>query len=101
MTLARNSIITGDALTVLRTLPTASVDYVVTSPPYFRLRNYQHDGQIGLERHVDDWVQVLGEVMAELRRVLTPTGSLWLNLGDTYARTEADGASNKSLVLAP
>lgn len=96
-----NKIIVGDARTVLRTLPAASIDCVVTSPPYFRLRNYQHGDQIGLERHVDDWVNSLMDVMQEVARLLKTTGSLWLNLGDTYARSEADGARSKSLVLAP
>lgn len=99
--LLRRQVFVGDAATRLKDLPEASVDCVVTSPPYFRLRNYGVDGQLGLERHVDDWVQSLREVLSELHRVLTPTGSLWLNLGDTYARNEADGAAAKSLVLAP
>ncbi len=58
-------ILVGDAAERLRRLPTASVDTIVTSPPYFRLRDYQTDGQIGLESTVDDWVQSLRAVMAE------------------------------------
>jgi site-specific DNA-methyltransferase (adenine-specific) len=97
----RNQIIIGDVRRVLGRLPDASVDTVVTSPPYFRLRNYQRDAQIGLESHVDDWVNELLLVARGLKRALKPTGSLWLNLGDTFSRHPGDGASTKSLVLAP
>lgn len=99
--LQRNRIIVGDARQVLRRLPRESVDTVVTSPPYFRLRDYQHDGQIGLEHSVDGWVDELRLVARGLRRVLKPTGSLWLNLGDSYSRHPGDGAMPKSLVMAP
>lgn len=97
----RNRVLVGDARKLLRLLPPASVDCIVTSPPYFRLRNYQSDDQIGLERHVDQWVDELRVVARGLARVLKPGGSLWLNLGDTYSRHEGDGAPPKSLVLAP
>ena len=95
------TIVVGDAADRMRAFPAESVDCIVTSPPYFRLRNYQQEGQLGLERHVESWVWQIGLVLSELQRVLTPQGSLWLNLGDTYARTEADGALGKSLLLAP
>ena len=99
--LPRNQILTGDALERLRTLPDGSIDSIVTSPPYFRLRNYGHGGQIGLEPHVDDWVRRLRAVMAECARVLVPTGTVWLNLGDSYALRASDGAARKSLLLGP
>jgi DNA modification methylase len=73
----------------------------VTSPPYFRLRNYMADGQIGLEPSVDEWVDALLRVMREVGRVLKPAGSVWLNLGDTFSRSPKHGARPKSLVLAP
>ncbi len=94
-------ILVGDASTKLRSLPAGSVDTVVTSPPYFRLRNYGEPNQIGLEESVDDWVQALRTVMGEVARVLKPQGSVWLNLGDTYSRSVRHGASPKSLVLGP
>jgi DNA modification methylase len=97
---ALNRIIAGDARKVLAGLPSSSIDCVVTSPPYFRLRNYQHLGQLGLEEHVDQWVEKLRAILVEAQRVLVPTGSLWLNLGDTYA-TGKEGAPAKSLLLAP
>lgn len=94
-------ILVGDARTRIAELPSESVDTVITSPPYFRLRNYGHDAQIGLEVHVDQWVDELRLVARGLHRVLKPHGSLWLNLGDTYARHPSEGALPKSLVLAP
>ena len=99
--LPRNQILIGDARTVLPSLPPASVDCVITSPPYFRLRNYQDERQIGLEKHVDDYVHELLMVSRRLARVLKPGGSLWLNLGDTFSRSQTEGAEEKSLVLAP
>jgi DNA modification methylase len=99
--LPRRDILVGDALDELRRLPDASVDMLLTSPPYFRLRNYQHDNQIGLESHVDEWVERLAVVLDEAKRVLVPTGTLWLNLGDTYATHPSQGAPRKSLLMAP
>lgn len=97
----RNQILVGDSRQLLRHVPDASVDCVITSPPYFRLRNYQHAQQIGLEGHVDDWMHELRLVLREVKRVLKPTGSMWLNVGDTYSRETANGALPKSLLLAP
>jgi site-specific DNA-methyltransferase (adenine-specific) len=97
----RNQIVIGDVRHCLQTIPPSSIDTVITSPPYFRLRNYQHGDQIGLEGHVDGWVDELLLVARGLKRVLKPTGSLWLNLGDTFSRSLNEGASSKSLLLAP
>ena len=97
----RNQILLGDAVARLRELPDASVDCVVTSPPYFRLRNYGVNGQLGLESHVDSWVEGLREVLGECGRVLVSTGTLWLNLGDSYATHPREGAARKSMVMAP
>jgi len=99
--LAGGQILVGDALDRLRELPAASVDTVVTSPPYFRLRNYGVEGQIGAEETVDGWVIALVSVLDEVARVLKPEGALWLNLGDTYSRRPDHGAAPKGLVLAP
>lgn len=76
-------VITGDCREVLRTLPESSVHCVVTSPPYFGLRDYGVEGQIGLEQTPDEYVAKLVEVFREVRRVLRDDGTLWLNLGDT------------------
>jgi len=97
----RNTILVGDAASHLRTLAPASVDCVVTSPPYFLLRDYHVVGQLGLEETVDEWVRRLRVVMAEVARVLTPSGSAWLNLGDSYSRHAKYGAPPKSLFMAP
>ncbi len=81
----------GDALTVLKTLPDASVQCCVTSPPYWGLRDYGVAGQIGLERTPDEYVGRMVEVFREVRRVLKADGVLWLNLGSSYARDEGKG----------
>ncbi len=96
-----NKVVVGDAAKRLRRLPAASVDTVVTSPPYFLLRDYGVDGQLGLEDTVSGWVDHLVDVLDEVARVLKPQGSVWLNLGDTYARQPQHGATAKSLVLGP
>ena len=75
----------GDCREVLRTLPDESVHCCVTSPPYFGLRNYGCEGQIGLEATPDAFVAELVTVFREVRRVLRDDGTLWLNLGDSYA----------------
>ena len=75
----------GDCREVLKTLPDESVHCCVTSPPYFGLRDYGVAGQIGLELTPDDFVSELVEVFREVRRVLRDDGTLWLNLGDSYA----------------
>lgn len=100
-TIPRRAILTGDALEQLRRLPTDSVDTLITSPPYFQLRDYGVDGQLGLENTVEDWVARLRAVMVEAARVLKPTGSAWLNLGDSYSRHERFAAPPKSLLLGP
>ena len=94
-------ILLGDALERLRELASGSVDTVVTSPPYFLLRNYGVDGQLGAEQTVAQWVAGLRAVMGEVARVLKRDGSVWLNLGDTYSRHDKHGAPPKSLLLGP
>lgn len=97
----RNVVLVGDALARLRGLPSGAVDCVITSPPYFGLRDYSVRGQLGREAHVDAWVERLRAVCREVARVLAPHGGLWLNLGDSYSRGEAFGAPAKSLLLGP
>lgn len=75
----------GDCLASLRVLPPACINTCVTSPPYFGLRDYGVDGQIGLEETPDAYVSKLVNVFREVRRVLRDDGTLWLNLGDSYA----------------
>jgi DNA modification methylase len=94
-------VLVGDVRDKLRTLPAASIDTVITSPPYVQLRNYEVEGQIGLEPTVDEWVAAMREVGRELARVMKPTGSWWLNLGDSFSRDVKMGAPPKGLLLAP
>ena len=86
----------GDALTVLKTLPDNSVNCCVTSPPYYALRDYGVDGQIGREETPALYVERLISIFREVRRVLTPDGTLWLNIADTYA-----GKGNQGEALDP
>lgn len=101
MSAPSNRIIVGDASAALTNLETTSVDMVLTSPPYFRLRDYDAAGQLGLEDGVDEWVTALRGIVRQLHRVLTPTGSFWLNVADTYATHPRQGAGRKSLLLGP
>ncbi|HXI85337.1 MAG TPA: site-specific DNA-methyltransferase [Verrucomicrobiae bacterium] len=84
----------GDALTVLRTLESDSIDCCVTSPPYWGLRDYGVPGQLGLERTPEEYVARMVEVFREVRRVIR--GTLWLNIGDSYAGSSMTGGG-KSL----
>jgi len=77
-------ILIGDARDRLEEVPAGSVRTCVTSPPYFGLRDYGHEGQMGLERTPEDFVDQLASVLALVYDALTPDGTLWLNLGDTY-----------------
>jgi len=81
----KTTILLGDCLDSMGYLPSSSIHTCITSPPYFGLRDYGHDGQIGLEQTPDEFVAKLVEVFREVRRVLRDDGTLWLNLGDTYA----------------
>lgn len=79
------TVLEGDALATLRTLPDVSAQCCVTSPPYFGLRDYGHADQMGLESSPDQYVARMVEVFSEVRRVLANDGTLWLNIGDSYA----------------
>jgi len=78
-------ILCGDSLIELRNLPDESVNCCVTSPPYWGLRDYGVAGQLGLEKTPEEYVAHMVEVFREVRRVLRSDGTLWLNLGDSYA----------------
>jgi DNA modification methylase len=84
-------IIVGDCRDVLKTMPDQSVHCVVTSPPYFGLRDYGVDGQMGLEPSPDEFVSELVGVFREVRRVLRDDGTVWLNIGDSYAGSGRGG----------
>lgn len=91
---AEARVLVGDVRESLKTLPDGSVRCVVTSPPYWGLRDYGHEGQLGLEQTRDDYVAAMVDVFREVRRVLADDGTLWLNLGDSYG-------SGKQLVGIP
>jgi site-specific DNA-methyltransferase (adenine-specific) len=96
-----NRILIGDVRARLADLPDASVDCIITSPPYWAQRDYGHNGQLGAEATVDAWATEIADICTQLGRVLTPTGSLWLNLGDSYSRHPREGTSKKGLLLGP
>ena len=84
MHLETNVIHVGDNIFHLTNIPDASVDMCVTSPPYYNLRDYKNSGQIGAENTVSDFVENLCKVFDEVKRILKPTGSCWVNIVDTY-----------------
>lgn len=88
------NVLEGDSLTILKTLPADFFHTCVTSPPYWGLRDYGIDHQIGAEMQLEDFISNLTAVFEEVRRVLRPDGTLWLNIGDSYTsgnRTWRDG----------
>ena len=87
------TIIEGDCIEKLKELPEKSINTCVTSPPYYALRNYKMDGQVGVEETPDDYVQKIVQVFREVRRVLKDDGTIWINLGDSYAGS--GGAGNQ------
>lgn len=80
-----NKIYNGNALDVLKTFPDESVDMVITSPPYWALRDYGAEGQLGLESTFQEYINKLCDIFDEVKRVLKKSGSCWVNLGDTYS----------------
>ena len=94
----RVTLFNGDALTALRSMPSETVQCCVTSPPYWGLRDYGTEGQIGLEAAPDEYVAALVEVFREVRRVLRDDGTLWLNLGDSYAGRRAGAQGSEGLM---
>lgn len=86
----------GDAVEVMKGMGDNSVQCCVTSPPYWGLRDYGVSGQLGLERTPEEYVGKMVEVFREVRRVLREDGTLWLNLGDSYARQAGDDSTKAS-----
>ncbi|RMM48974.1 DNA methylase N-4/N-6 [Pseudomonas amygdali pv. lachrymans] len=80
-----HQILLGDCIDVMRTLPDESVHTCVTSPPYYGLRDYGVEGQIGLEETPAEFIARLVDVFREVRRVLRADGTIWVNMGDSYA----------------
>ena len=90
----RNRILCGDALKTLRSFPDESIDCVITSPPYYGLRDYHKQGQIGRESTVEEYLEKLVRVFREVRRVLKADGTCFLVMGDSYAGTGSKGKQN-------
>lgn len=87
-----DTVIQSDNLKALRSMPGDSVHCCVTSPPYYGLRDYEIEGQIGREDTPEQYIDRLVEVFREVRRVLRPDGTLWLNIADSYCGTSGKGS---------
>jgi DNA modification methylase len=88
-------ILQGDCIEIMRGLPAGIVQTCVTSPPYYGLRDYGHEGQIGLEDTPDAYVAKLVDVFSQVKRLLRDDGTLWLNLGDSYASSATGNVGTK------
>jgi len=91
MKLELNKIYQGDALQILKTFPDESIDCVMTSPPYWNLRDYGQKGQLGLEPTFYAYLKSLLSIFDEAKRVLKPGGTCWVNMGDTYGTSSGAG----------
>lgn len=91
--MAKYKVFVGDCIERMQEIPDQTINCCVTSPPYFGLRDYGQDGQLGLEASPDEFVEALVRVFREVRRVLRDDGTVWLNLGDSYSRSTAKGGS--------
>ena len=97
-----NTIINGDALESLKKIPSNSIDMIVTSPPYWNMRDYGKEGQLGLENTTSEFIDNLYEIFEEAKRVLKDEGTLWINIRDTYSKgIKRCGVKNKSLCMIP
>ena len=91
MTMELDTILCGDSLNMLKALPESSVHCCVTSPPYYGLRDYGMDAQVGQEATPEEYISRLTAVFREVRRVLRPDGTLWVNIADSYCGTGSKG----------
>ena len=94
MALPINKILCGDSLTELKKLPAESIDCVMTSPPYWALRDYGIEGQLGLEPTFEEYIKNLCDIFDEVKRVLKKSGTCWINLGDTYSGNKEGKTDN-------
>lgn len=90
-----NKIICGDSLEVLTRVPSNSINMCLTSPPYFGLRDYGVEGQLGLEKTPEEYIEKMTVIFHEVKRVLKKEGTFWLNMGDTYAGSGSPGGDFK------
>ena len=96
-----NKIYNGDVLDILKQMPSESVDMCITSPPYWGLRDYGSDGQIGNEETYIEYLAKLSEVFKEVKRILKKQGSCWVNIGDVYSSKNSIGIKKQSLIGIP
>jgi len=89
-----NKVFSGEALEILQSLPDSIVDCCITSPPYWSLRNYEHPKQIGMEKTPEEYVDKIRRVFRQVQRVLKDTGTLWLNIDDTYSGSSVAGRTD-------
>jgi DNA modification methylase len=94
-----NKIYQEPCLETLRKMPNEFIDCVITSPPYWQLRDYGYDGQWGLEPTFQEYLEHLWEMMDEIYRVLKPSGTVWINLGDTYSSIHTSQTRGKNALL--
>jgi len=93
-----NKIYCGDSLKLLKQLPDESIDCIITSPPYWALRDYKTKGQIGLEEDFNDYIRKLCDIFDETKRVLKNEGTCWINMGDTYYTKSGSSFLNDKIV---
>ena len=86
-----NQVIQGDCLDVIKTFPDKSINCVITSPPYWQLRDYGWNGQWGLEKTYQEYLEHLWQLMCEIHRALKDDGTVWINLGDSYSNSNVCG----------
>jgi len=96
LALELNTIVNEDSLTYLQSLPSDSIHCMVTSPPYWGLRDYGIEGQLGSESTIGDYIETMVTLFREARRVLRSDGTLWLNMGDSYATTKNGRSAEKT-----
>lgn len=101
MDLKLNHIYHGDVLEVLKTFPDESIDMCVTSPPYWGMRDYGVEGQLGNEKTFTEYLEKLQEIFNEVYRVLKKKGSCWINIDDKYSNNNSTGIKKQSLICIP
>lgn len=97
----KDTIINGDVLEVLKQIPSESIDMCITSPPYWNLRDYNKEGQVGIENTYKEYIDKLIEIYDEVYRVLKRKGSCWVNIGDVYSSNNSTGVKKQSLIGIP
>lgn len=101
MLLELNKIYNGDALNILKSMPSESIDVCITSPPYWGLRDYGVKNQLGNEDTFQEYLDKLKLIFRELKRVIKPKGSCWVNIGDVYSQNNSTGIKRQSLLGLP